>query len=222
MVEFLFIPDWSKFQHYKDRNPPWIKLHSEQVSSYKFELLPDASKAHLILIWVLASQYENRIPFDHEWIAKKISATESIDLERLVSDGFLQVDSELQASSKQSAIPETETETETETEQRVARKTRLPANWKMSAEQRAYCKQKQPDLNPEDVERNFAEYWHGDGRTKLDWDCVWKTWVRNERSNKRSNGAGEKIVQTPADRNAAAAERYLNRRIDDQVLATHD
>ena len=25
----LTIKNWHKFQHYKDRNPPWIKLHYE-------------------------------------------------------------------------------------------------------------------------------------------------------------------------------------------------
>jgi hypothetical protein len=26
-VRYLRVKNWSEFQHYKDRNPPWIKLH---------------------------------------------------------------------------------------------------------------------------------------------------------------------------------------------------
>jgi hypothetical protein len=61
-VIYLRVKNWAEFQHYKDRNPPWIKLHRALLDDYEFARLPDASKAHLVLIWLLASQSDGRIP----------------------------------------------------------------------------------------------------------------------------------------------------------------
>lgn len=112
------VRNWHKFQHYKDRRPCWIKLHNDLHDNYEFCRLQDASKAHLQGIWLLASRLGNDLPFDAEWIAKRISATESVDLEVLEKAGFIQIvdspASKRLASRKQSAIPETETETERE------------------------------------------------------------------------------------------------------------
>ena len=43
----LKIKDWDKFQHYKDRNPPWIKLSTDTFQNYDFSRLQDASKLQL-------------------------------------------------------------------------------------------------------------------------------------------------------------------------------
>ena len=118
-MAYLRIRNWEKFQHYKERNPPWIKLHRELLRDYQFECLQDASKLHLILIWLLASQLENKIPNDEQWIRKQIGVKSRIDLKSLLDAGFLEcehVASTLLADCKQVAIPETEAETETEAE----------------------------------------------------------------------------------------------------------
>jgi hypothetical protein len=41
MAQWLTIKNWSEFQHYKDRNPPWIKLHRALLDDYAFAALPD-------------------------------------------------------------------------------------------------------------------------------------------------------------------------------------
>lgn len=65
MAAWLKIKNWNNFQHYKDRNPPWIKLHRALLDDYAFAALPDAQKAHLVLLWLLAaSQAGGRIPND--------------------------------------------------------------------------------------------------------------------------------------------------------------
>lgn len=86
------VKNFEKFQHYKDRSPPWIKLYSELLEKYEFACLQDASKAHLIQIWLLASRSGNRLPYDSEWIGKRINATETVDLDALVQADFLVVD----------------------------------------------------------------------------------------------------------------------------------
>jgi hypothetical protein len=118
MTGTFSVRNFERFQHYKDRSPPWIKLYNELLDDYRFGLLPDASKLHLVAIWLLASRFNNRIPHDPGWIAKRISATERVDLTLLQSAGFIEVRAarSVKARRKQSACPEREAETETETE----------------------------------------------------------------------------------------------------------
>ena len=113
---FISIPNLDQWQHYKKRNPPWIKLHRDILNDYEFTRLQDASKAHLMLLWLLASQVENKIPADANWIKSKLYLTEDIDFNSLIEGGFIDGDIGLLARRKQSAVRETETEAEAERE----------------------------------------------------------------------------------------------------------
>ena len=92
-MKLLFsVKNWDEFQHYKDRNPPWIKLHNHLLDDYEFEMLGDSAKGHLLCIWMLASRTKNEMVFDDKWITKKIGASTKVNLEALVSAGFLIVE----------------------------------------------------------------------------------------------------------------------------------
>lgn len=113
MNGFLSVKNFASHQHYKDRRPPWIKLHAAVLDDYAFTCLPDASKAHLMLIWVLASKLNNRIPNDPTWIGGKIGATSTVDLQVLIASGLLIVVQDASGTisqRQQSALPEKETE----------------------------------------------------------------------------------------------------------------
>lgn len=122
------VKNFEQFQHYKDRSPPWIKLYNELLDNYEFACLRDASKLHLVMIWLLASRSNNDLPYDPEWVRKRINATDKVDLDALAEAGFIIVNQELPlpeqdasnqlADSKQSAIPEKEGEREAETDKR--------------------------------------------------------------------------------------------------------
>ena len=122
MAVYFAVRNYDKFQHYKDRRPPWIKLYISLLDDYEFTHLPDAAKYHLLAIYLLASRYDNKIPYDARWIKHQISAAEEVDLPLLEMSGFIFKINELAdggdmlAARKQNATPETETETETETE----------------------------------------------------------------------------------------------------------
>jgi hypothetical protein len=98
VTDYLEVKNWKDFQHYKNRDPLWIKLYRRVLADYAFSRLPDASKMHLVGIWLVASEQSGRIPNDAEWIARRIAATEPVDLQLLVETGFL-----LPAGRKQSA-----------------------------------------------------------------------------------------------------------------------
>jgi hypothetical protein len=116
-MKYLSVKNWSEFQHYKDRSPPWIKLHRDLLNDYDFSCLQDASKAHLMLLWLLASQMDNKIPADQKWLKNKLSTTNDINVKELIDKGFLLMEQDASieiAESKQSAMPETEAEAEAE------------------------------------------------------------------------------------------------------------
>lgn len=121
MIGFFSVKNWEEYQHYKDRDPTWIKLYNRLLDNYDFSLLPDASKWHLIGIFLLASRYKNRIPADAAWIAKKIGATTTVDLTLLSKSDFIEIDqvrTEALAAPYHHAIPEKRRE-EVETEEEL-------------------------------------------------------------------------------------------------------
>ena len=87
-MDFLSVKNWSEFQHYSKRNPPWIKMHRAILDDYRFGVLPDAAKAHLMLLWLYASQNNGEVPNDPKYLEKKLSC-ENIDIQILIDSGFL-------------------------------------------------------------------------------------------------------------------------------------
>lgn len=90
MPAYLRVVNWEIYQHYKDRTPPWIKLHNSLLEDPGIAALPDATKAHLFGLWLLASRLNNRIPADPAFIAKRINATDTVDLKAMMLMGFLE------------------------------------------------------------------------------------------------------------------------------------
>ena len=189
--------NWTHFQHYKDRCPPWIKLHKELLNDRSFMTLPTASKALAPLLWLLASETKDG-SFDAsiDELVFRLRMPESdikTGLKSLIDKGFFIDDSNVLADRYQDAIPETETETETETEVKkkrtATRGTRLPADWKPNAELVAWSKAERPDLDLRKVFEEFKDYWSsvaGSGGVKLNWDATWRNWVRKQTTAKTS------------------------------------
>jgi hypothetical protein len=128
--QFIRVVNWEKHQHYKDRNPPWIKLHNTILEDPAVAALPDAAKAHLFGLWLLASRSENKIPADPAFVGKRINATTKVDLRLLMLLGFIELHPDcLQDASN----PLATCSTETETEQRRAEKRQRQTAAKVSA-----------------------------------------------------------------------------------------
>jgi hypothetical protein len=39
------VKNWTQFQHYRHRRPPWIKLHHGLLDDFAWHRLPEASRA---------------------------------------------------------------------------------------------------------------------------------------------------------------------------------
>src|ERR1700740_663013 len=56
------VKNWKKFQHFKDRRPPWIKLYRDLLDDPDWhELSGDEAKA-LVMIWLVASENDGILP----------------------------------------------------------------------------------------------------------------------------------------------------------------
>lgn len=69
------IKNWEKYQHYKDRDPPWVKLHRSLLNDPDwFDLDPVAAKA-MVMLWLIASENEGNLP-DARKLAFRLRITE--------------------------------------------------------------------------------------------------------------------------------------------------
>lgn len=187
--------NWAVFQHYKDRCPPWIKLHRDLLNDRVFMCLPLASKALAPLLWLLASESKDGVfdgSLDELVFRLHITPKDYQDgVKPLIDKGFFVVASGVLAECYQDAIPETERETEKETKKREKsnRGSRLPVDFVLPEDWIVFCQQERKDLTPTKVFEEFKDYWTalpaGKG-TKADWTATWRNWVRRQSAPKQS------------------------------------
>jgi hypothetical protein len=201
--------NWAVFQHYKDRCPPWIKLHRDLLNDRVFMRLPIASKAIAPMLWLLASESKDGVfdgSLDELVFRLHISEKEYKDgVKPLIDNDFFNVVSVVLAECKQVAIPETETETERETEikrdknkrgSRLAKDLIFPEEWFL------FCKQERPDLEPLITFNKFQDYWisqAGQKGVKLDWFATWRNWVRNTNAPKQNHADIVRLTVAPSN-----------------------
>lgn len=124
MAVYAQVSKWGEFQHYKNRVPPWIKLHRSWLDDFDFQCLPLASKALAPCIWLLASEStEGVVRVDIAYLAFRLRMPEhevKDGLKPLIERNFLEPlegdANSLLAACLQDACPETEGETEAEGE----------------------------------------------------------------------------------------------------------
>lgn len=179
------IASWDKYQHYKDRNPPWIKLHVRLLNDKAFMALADASKGLLMLLWVLASEDNGCFPEDLGDVAFRLrrECLTRKDLKPLVDSGFIIPPKEqtLARASNCSSETETEAETETEKRQRGASRFAPPTIEEVSS----YITTQGYTV---DAERWHAYYtsngWKVGKNPMKDWQAAVRTWAKGNGTTK--------------------------------------
>jgi hypothetical protein len=186
------VKNWAKFQHYKTRKPPWIKLYRGLLEDYEFMSLSVASKALAPMLWLLASESDDgsiegdsaRIAFRVRMGDKEVSAS----LKELISKGFLSNASNTLAECLQDACLETERETETETEKPPrAKRSGIPKDFGISESVREWANAEgyAPFLQSHlDYFRDYAE---SNGKTYADWDKAFRNCIRGDWGGVRKN-----------------------------------
>lgn len=221
-MSYLSVKNYERFQHYRDRAPPWIKFHAAVLDDYEFGQLPDASKAHLLAIWLLASKLDNRIPNDSKWIARKINATERVDIDTLVRSGFLLMrdasgplaEREHDSMLEERRGEERESRGEGERAPARARATRLPDDWEPSEDLKAWAAGSEPTVDSGRETLKFKDYWRsaaGSKARKLDWDAAWRGWIRRAAETVRPNGQAPPASAGKKSARMLEMEEFLRR-----------
>ena len=182
------IKNWKKFQHFRDRKPPWIKLYRDLLDDREWHNLEPKASKMLVMLWLLASENDGELP-DHETIAFRLRlSVQQVkhDISKL-SQWLEQSDIKVISSGYQGDPLETETETEGEDASTPKKSSRLPDDWEPSDELIAFMRKERPDLNPSHTIMKFCNYWQaksGKDATKLDWDKTFQNWVLAEKEGK--------------------------------------
>lgn len=129
------IKNWSKFQHFKDRRPLWIKLYRDLLDDRLWNELDPLSSKVLVTLWLLASEdseMEGNLP-DIKTIAWRMRMSEKQVTECVfkLSHWLEHDDINLISNGHQSDAPEkrredTEKEKEKETEKKATEVALLP------------------------------------------------------------------------------------------------
>lgn len=69
------IKDWDDFQHFKDRDPIWIKLYRKLLDNIEWHKLSGDDAKGLVMLWLLASEKNGALP-DIQEIAFRLRITE--------------------------------------------------------------------------------------------------------------------------------------------------
>lgn len=114
------IKDWEKFQNFKDRRPPWIKLYRDLLEDDEWFKLEGKTAKVLVALWLIASEDETKcgqlpaikkLAFRLRLSEKTLTHTLATLSHWVIQDGY-----NVDTRCNQFVIPETETETETEGE----------------------------------------------------------------------------------------------------------
>jgi len=114
------IKNWTKFQHFKDRRPPWVKLYRDILDDLEWhELDPLAAKV-LVMLWLIASENDGHIP-DNKTLAFRLRLTELKTKEIIIKLSHWLEHDDINAISEQYQCDRPERETETETKKETKR-----------------------------------------------------------------------------------------------------
>lgn len=87
------IKSWDKFQRYKFRNPPWIKLHINILQSEDWVLLDDSSRLLMVVLLLVASRYEGFLPKvieNADYLKRIAHFSKKPKIKPLIECGFLE------------------------------------------------------------------------------------------------------------------------------------
>lgn len=229
MTQYLRIVGWEQYQHYKDRNPPWIKLHRELLTSETWVSSSNDERVLAITLMMLAAASGNKIKADARYIQRVAYLDVAPDWSGLVRLGFVEVIEETGETGNASnllasARPETETETEVvvanattpRKRSECAKAHRIPPDWmpeKPFPSDVASLVAQWPPGRLEREQAGFRDYWIARIRdaARSDWDRTWWNRIRDQhdrvmKDNRHGRSTSNGIDEGPT---IAAAREFL-------------
>lgn len=90
-MQFLKIKNWERHQHYKDRDPKWIKLYQDLLTSQTWVVGDDASRTLAVALMLLAAKTGNRIPMNSAYIKRVAYLNAEPDFSSLLATDFIEI-----------------------------------------------------------------------------------------------------------------------------------
>lgn len=193
----LSIRNWERFQHYKDRDPPWVKLYRDLLTSETWVLGTDLSRVVQIASTLLAPRYGNKIPMRFDLLRRVMSldckpAEFDEAIRHLVSTGFLEIqqvpgESKVLEQSASTVLATCTSETDqirdrSETDQSKSARARArpskfaPEDFQITDEMREWAQTECPSVDIVLQTKLFREHEFKDAHS--DWGRAWKKWMR--------------------------------------------
>lgn len=197
------IRNWEKYQHYKFRRPPWIKLHKGLLDDQEFHQLSADSARSLIFLWLVASEANGELP-DMTTLAFRLRTSED-KLKSTLSDlsAWLEQDaSATLAPCKQDATTEKSREEKSRDAHFASFWTAYPKRVGKEAAERSWNNIK-PDealvkriLEAVNLQKK-QDGWVKDGGKFIPYPATWlnqRRWEDEVRDNRRSSPFWDKVM----------------------------
>lgn len=88
-MQYYYVRNWRRFQHYKHRNPPWVKLYRDIFTSPDWLQWTDHDRLVALCCLSLASFDGGWLPDDPLWIKHACHLSWRVNLQPLINTGFL-------------------------------------------------------------------------------------------------------------------------------------
>lgn len=186
--------NWGEYQHYKDRCPPWIKLHHSLITSEVWVMGNDASRALAVACMLLASRdiaNDGSFNGDPEYIKRFAYLNSKPDFEHLIKHGFIELvqdaSSTLAKCNTEKSREETETECVPKKTSRKKTQTTIPKDFAISDEVRAWAKENGHSRLEERLS-HFITVSKAKAYEYADWDSAFRNaisgdWAKLAKSN---------------------------------------
>lgn len=90
-MKFISVTDPKRLQHYRERNPPWIKLYRDLFSDPDFQKLPESARLQLLFLQTLVPEFDNKIPYDAKWLQGRMATDERMQIPLLAKTGWIRI-----------------------------------------------------------------------------------------------------------------------------------
>lgn len=227
----LVIAKWDELQHYKDRDPTWVKLYRDLLSSEAWVLGTDASRLVQIASILLAARYHNATPANYDLFRKVANLDISRkdyeqSLAHLSSHKFLSIQDDngkvYQDASGVLAdctIEKSREEKSREEKRQRGSARKCPMDFAVTDEMRAWAAKECPAIDIDRETAVFRDYTFAASRS--DWPATWRNWMRRAKPLPVGSPLKPKREPSPQEIDAArAAAAEQNRKQLEKVMGS--
>lgn len=213
MPRIIRMVNWHQYQHYKDRNPTWIKSYTRLIDgdSIEFSRLTDSQKWQMHAITMLASRHNNSIPCDPQWISERLHFSSRLDLKALEATGMLEI---VELASRPLADCEQDALIEKRREEEIAPASdaskRKPFSPPSVEEVAAYAKEKGYTFSPEKFVAFYESKGWMVGKAKMvSWRASATGWQKNDDERATAKAGPVAVISPDENARRAAAARGM-------------